>query len=219
MDYALHEEVSFCDVAGRLLFLDLRQDRYFCLAPDGEAAFRVLLAEDIPDERQREALDRLLSNGALRFRPGSPVPKPCSAPLAAETSLLDAPTIIPTTSSLGAAMIQLVAVPIELRLFGLAYVLRRTERRKGEASGEPHGEARAVVAAFQRIGSIITAHDRCLPRSIAVARRLIALGHRPDLLIGVKLQPFKAHCWVQLGSVIVNERRDVTRAFTPILVL
>ena len=43
MPYRLCDQVSFCWVAGQAVFLDIRRDRYFCLAPDAEAIFRALL--------------------------------------------------------------------------------------------------------------------------------------------------------------------------------
>ena len=36
---------------------------------------------------------------------------------------------------------------------------------------------------------------------------------------GVKLRPFQAHCWVQVGDAIVTDRLDVVRNFTPIRVV
>jgi hypothetical protein len=45
------------------------------------------------------------------------------------------------------------------------------------------------------------------------------LRGRADLVIGVKLAPFRAHAWVQWRDLLVNEQADVTRLFTPILVV
>jgi hypothetical protein len=39
------------------------------------------------------------------------------------------------------------------------------------------------------------------------------------LVIAVSLRPFLAHSWVQQGDVLLNERVDVARTFTPILVI
>lgn len=45
MGYRLRSGISFCDVSGQLLFLDIVADRYFCLQPETERGFRNLLAE------------------------------------------------------------------------------------------------------------------------------------------------------------------------------
>src|SRR3546814_2406559 len=42
--------------------------------------------------------------------------------------------------------------------------------------------------------SIMAAFDRCLPRSIALSRAMLSTGLAPDLILGVKLRPFEAHC-------------------------
>ncbi|RYM07421.1 lasso peptide biosynthesis B2 protein [Sphingobium cupriresistens] len=42
---------------------------------------------------------------------------------------------------------------------------------------------------------------------------------RPDVVLGVQLGPFSAHCWVQHEDRLVNDRVDMVRTFTPILVL
>jgi hypothetical protein len=48
---------------------------------------------------------------------------------------------------------------------------------------------------------------------------MIAKGIRPDVVLGVQLGPFSAHCWVQHEDRLVNDRVDMVRTFTPILVL
>ena len=76
----------------------------------------------------------------------------------------------------------------------------------------------AVATAFQRTSLWMTSHNQCLPRSLALATCLVKRGHRATLIFGVKLRPFDAHCWVQCGSVVINDRIERVRDFTPILV-
>ncbi len=49
--------------------------------------------------------------------------------------------------------------------------------------------------------------------------RLAHLGLKPDLIFGVSMRPFRSHCWVQVGDIVINDRLDNIRNFTPILVL
>jgi len=49
---------------------------------------------------------------------------------------------------------------------------------------------------------------------IALSRGLAA-----DLVVGVRLNPFAAHSWVQAGSHVLNDRMDSVRTYTPVLVL
>lgn len=78
---------------------------------------------------------------------------------------------------------------------------------------------RDLAAQFARTARLTQAHDRCLPRSLALARHALARGWPVDLVMGVHLRPFAAHCWVQAGTDLLNDRLDNVRPFTPILVV
>jgi hypothetical protein len=40
-----------------------------------------------------------------------------------------------------------------------------------------------------------------------------------ELVFGAKLNPFAAHCWVQLEDVVLNDRTDNVAVFTPVGVI
>ncbi|RZM28193.1 MAG: lasso peptide biosynthesis B2 protein, partial [Sphingomonas sp.] len=63
-----------------------------------------------------------------------------------------------------------------------------------------------------------SSRDRCLPRSLALAHALRASGSAARLVLGVALNPFTAHAWVQDGDRVVNDTLDHAALFTPILV-
>ena len=44
-------------------------------------------------------------------------------------------------------------------------------------------------------------------------------GLDADLVIGVRTYPFHAHCWLQAGSVVLNETLHDAAGHTPIRVL
>jgi hypothetical protein len=115
----------------------------------------------------------------------------------------------------------LALAPIRLRLFGLDGVVARLRSRKRRMRPAAHPERTlaAVATAFARLRYVATAHDKCLTRSLALAGRLLDTGMAPDLVIGVKLQPFAAHAWVQCDGRLVNDRLDIVCDFTPILVV
>jgi hypothetical protein len=220
MGFALRAGVTCCDVEGRYVFLDLDADRYFALSGEGEAAVRALRSGTMSNAATDLALRRLCDGGPLVQTAFDTTIDTCAAPSQARASLLDAPLrAVPLTSVLRAGA-HLLRVKSDLRRLGLAAVTRRTEAltRPLTAPGDSAlGET--VAFAFLRLGALVTAHDQCLPRSIALARHLIALGVRPTLVIAVRLAPFKAHCWVQIDDLLLNERPEVTRTFTPIRVI
>lgn len=221
MGHALRSGVSFCRVAGRLMFLDAPNDRYFCLAPAAEEGFRRLIEGREMDAGQRRTLDRLAGDGLLEPAPDPVRPLACPGRPPADESLLDLDTERASLWQLAAAGFHLAAVPAALNLCGFGAVIARLMRRKEQVRGQgiSFDRARQVASAFERTSDLVTAHDHCLSRSIAISRRLLALGGRPDLVIGVKLQPFRAHCWVQLDRWLVNDRAEIVGDFTPILIV
>lgn len=219
MGFALAPGVSFCRTGGRLVFLDIDRDRYLCLAPTAEQAFDRYANGGALNEAERARLDRLVDDGPFRRSAANAPPAP-PAYRPAQGSILDAPGERVGIAAVAAAGLQLAGAAVQLRVQGLGPTLRAVARRKARTT-QPDGRARVarVAAAFERLSTVTSAHDRCLVRSIAVARRLLALGVSPDLVIGVRLGPFKAHCWVEHDRCVVNDRLEVVRPFTPILVL
>jgi hypothetical protein len=47
---------------------------------------------------------------------------------------------------------------------------------------------------------------RCLQRSAATACLLRSCGVPADLVIGAKQMPFKAHAWVEVQGVVINDK-------------
>lgn len=128
----------------------------------------------------------------------------------------------PSIIELVAASVELARAPLALRMLGLNGAISEVSRRKarlGPAPVDMTARLDSVTGTFTRLRGLISAHDRCLPRSIAIARRLTALGVAPTLTLGVKLQPFGAHCWVRCGDRLISDRWDDVRHFTPILVI
>lgn len=213
--YALREGLTFCRVDGRFVFLDLPRDRYFCLSPAADRAFL-----DVAAGRAPEALPALLRDDVLRDAPEDERPIPCAGPAEPCASLHDNNARVPAASVLG-ALCRRSACRLWLRWRPLQTVLDRVRRRKsssGKASLPP-GEISRVAAAYRRAAMLVSAPDQCLATSLAVAWQLSGRGAAPDLILGVKLRPFQAHCWVQVGDTVVNDRLDAVRLFTPILVV
>ncbi|MEO7679089.1 MAG: lasso peptide biosynthesis B2 protein, partial [Sphingomonas sp.] len=108
-----------------------------------------------------------------------------------------------------------------LKWRGLSATLASVARRKMRLHtiAEDYTAIARIALAFERCNAIATPLDQCLPRSIAVAHRMIDRNTRPTLVIGVRAQPFAAHCWIECDDLLVNDRYDTVRAFTPIFTL
>lgn len=202
------------------MFLDITADRYFCLSAAAEESFARLLDGTSLAAEDGAVLDALARHGPLTKGTGKPL-MPCSATRPARVHPPDIWTIRPTSAQLMLAAGSLALAPLRLRAFGLAGVICRLQMQKRRVTVSHYAESRmaGVAAAFARLRYIVTAHDRCLTRSIALASRLSAEGVTAELVIGVQLRPFTAHAWVQSQDRLLNDRIDVVRDFTPILVV
>ena len=222
MGLMLRPGVSYCEVAGRLMFLDLEADRYFCLGRRAEAAFRAASTGPAAAGEQDEALLSLRQSGLLVSTSDEHRLAACRGLAAAEASLLNDLRIGAPVRLKMAVLRDLAAAHFALRWQPLNVVLGRLAQQKSRATprlSPGHATAQEVAAAFDWSSAIVRSHDRCLPRSIAVAHRLARCGISADLVVGVSLNPFAAHSWVQCGSALVNDRPDGVRHFTPILVI
>jgi hypothetical protein len=134
---------------------------------------------------------------------------------------------LPPARALLPALARLAVASSSLRWRGFHAVISRLRARKTRKFGSSrpaqsarsHGDALRVAAAFEACDNLIGSKDRCLPRSLAACHRMLDLGLAAHLVVGVRLNPFHAHAWVQWGDCLVNERVDATRPFTPILVV
>src|SRR3546814_924191 len=76
-----------------------------------------------------------------------------------------------------------------------------------------------IISAFEIADLLVGSHDRCLERSFALAAACRRQSFDVTIVIGIQGQPFAAHCWVQLGPIVLNEKPDAVGMFSPILVL
>jgi hypothetical protein len=219
MALCLRPGISFCRVGDRLIFLDVAADRYFCLSRPAETAFLRFVERG---DRLAELLC-LHARGLLVEQPGCPAPTPCIAPAIPELSLLDESLPAVGVMAIAAALGDLAASRWRLKVLGLNRTLGAITRRKAKVANhcsvDVSEQLRRTIGAFRGAGGIVSTLDNCLSQSVAVAGRLLRQGVRTNLVLGVRLGPFSAHCWVQHGDRLVNDRIDMVRMFTPILVI
>lgn len=217
MPISLRPGVSFCAAGDRFVFLDLPADRYFCLTAADQQAFADLLAAGADADPQTMA--RLQAIGLLSGEGAPEAIAPVAPPARPRLSLLDEPLGAPGFGELAAMAWQLTSVAIELNLAGLARTVAHAAAAKRSLRPRAAGSIEPTLAALLRFDRLVSAHDRCLVRGLALGRRLFARGQAAEIVFGVKLQPFRAHCWVQQSDALINERMDVAGLFTPILVI
>ncbi|TCU51838.1 transglutaminase superfamily protein [Novosphingobium sp. PhB57] len=221
MGYALRRDLTYCEVSDRLVFLDLAADRYFCLSPGLEAGFRAIAA-GYADTSPTEETRALLLAGLISETPAPTDARPCASPNPVHRSLLDAPTgtARPLTIGLLTGGIAFARMALRIGRFHQT-ILRLSQRKAAIGRGRDFDPLamRELATQFEWTARLTQAHDRCLPRSLALAHHAVTRGWPVDLVIGVQLRPFAAHCWVQAGFDLLNDRIDAVRPFTPILIV
>jgi hypothetical protein len=211
--------VFACDAGRYRVFLDLAQDRY-C---------------SIVRERVPQAAKVLAARGLLTSNPDAGHEwAPASVP-PPTASLLDS---IATGHHLhGNAIRNWGRVPVllsactraqlTLRFSTIQKTVERVARRKGGHRIARHAvppafdleRAARAVTAFEQLRPWFPRDYRCLFDSLALIEVLAHHGLFPYWVFGVYPEPFEAHCWVQEGSVVLNDRVAHVSPFTPILVV
>lgn len=210
MRYQLPRSVSFCWVDGRAVFLDLRRDRYFCLADRLDAAFRALAETE--GEAQPDTAD-LARLGLVEPAMADARPiRACAEPSPSVSALASGP-------DRGRPPIRMM---IETA-WRLSRARAAARRRLQAASAGAQPIERALVPAAGALARIFDAARRrlpieraCLGDSFALIDFLRARQVEADLILGVRLHPFKAHAWVQLGPVALSDSLEALAGLTPI---
>ncbi|PXA86225.1 lasso peptide biosynthesis B2 protein [Nostoc sp. 3335mG] len=102
------------------------------------------------------------------------------------------------------------------RLIAWLHVLKSPDHR---AAGLHQDRAVAFAQAYDRARLRIPISRICLRDSAALFALLSRRGIDCQLIFGVQLDPFKAHCWVQSGSTILSDTLDSARSMRPILTI
>lgn len=221
MGIHLRSGLSYCETGDVIVFLDVDRDRYFCLKPDTERAFKRLVDGASLDSADMDQIDRMIGDGLLVRMSGSNRLTACRPPPSPEASLLDELDHVKPATVVG-AFARLATSHLAVRMLPLRVIVGRLRKRKARSAEQSIATENAILAiavAFRKVGSVVAPLDHCLPRSVAAAHALMSAGARPDFIIGVRLNPFTAHSWVQSERYVINESLDEVRNFTPILVL
>ncbi len=93
---------------------------------------------------------------------------------------------------------------------------RQPDRRHRTAADAMH----ASVESYMRLRPFaLSANDRCLYDSLTLIHFLATQGLFAQWVIGVRVDPFEAHSWAQVGDVVLNDFPERVRHFQPILIV
>lgn len=189
---------------GGIVFLDLARDEYACVAVEAGSL----------DALPSSVIAELVDAGILT----------CDRALGRRHSPLQAPDWIDHVSA---------NVPLRTRdvvrfIRALMSAGLRFRRRRvadlidlaGTLAIASHAlePAAQVALRFERLVLLLPFRFQCLFRSYLLAHMLAQYGHRADWIFGVGLFPFRAHCWLAQGHVLVGEDAYRLTDYVPILI-
>lgn len=223
MKLRVKPSLHFCVVEGRTIFMDEKSSRYFCLPVAIDESFqRSVSVEgflDVPDNASLAELTNLDLIEPLR----GPVIVPRQVICEPSKDFGKVSIINPKLSELiGTVFIRLCSqIGVGFRDIQRIRADLDRERLKfrNRPRARPDSSLQAILRAFEQSDIIFGRSDRCLPRSVALVRRSFRAGFNPRLIIGVRVNPFAAHCWVQHDDMIIGDSLDIVRIYTPICVL
>lgn len=225
MQYKLRDGLSFCFVDGHPIFLDVSGDRYFMLPTLMERAFAAYIdGRESSAATLRTLLEREILAPAEHFGRSRQTP-PLEVVTLSATEERTQDKHVPAR-----AYVEVLATVLKIRrslrkggLYELLNDLAIRRKRKASPAGASSHESieTSILAAtnqFCNARKWVPVGNTCLLDSLSLATYL-ANRHLPaDLVFGVTLSPFAAHCWVQFRHIVLNETVTGATAHTPILV-
>lgn len=228
----LAPHVRSCGVEGQVILLDLRRGKYLGVPERHAASLGRLVAhwpalatseEPLSDEVATKVTRPLFAQGLLATANVGASPSPTTS--AVTTSLRASDRVDPVYPGFRATQrfvrsAARTALSLRFRsLHAIADVIASRRARTVLERAEVDAYLRPV-ASFEWLRPLIyTAREKCLFDSLTLLQYLAGEGLDATLVLGVKTRPFAAHAWMQLGDVVLNDREEHVRRFTPILVV
>lgn len=208
--YALTPNVRACVDQSVLVFLDLRNDRY--LSVDlGHAPLIVGVCEGASPN----AAASLVARGLIEATSAPSCDGRSGAALTASADPNYFRNCRVSLSDVIAMLGACLRASITVRARRLDRAFRGYARRK-RVDKPAKIEIVKLVGRFERMRPWYPRPRVCLFDSIALMNFLLAFGHKPEIVMGVRATPFAAHCWVEADSVCLNDAAETCQSYTPI---
>jgi len=224
MSYSLRDDLTYCQVDGHLVFLDVESDRYFQLSRALEHAFTAHVRGDATTD-----VSDLVALNVLTEHPAAPnAMQPCAMAPAARSIMESSLHTLETRAIAIPEVFTLVyATKLQLRTRRLKSILLGLDAIRSSRTsdtilqrGDPDEERYCrAIAAFSSARRYVPARTHCLLDSISLLRFLARRALRATLVFGVIPDPFSAHCWLQAGELVLNDTVGNVNAHTPIRIV
>jgi Transglutaminase-like superfamily len=231
--YFLSKDCFVCNVQGYWVILNAKRDKYHCVTHDDLATVgdhlhgwrrQSMDAKQFPQTTVDGLIDSMIASGIITrdISEGKPF-------IESEFSIceraLETPSRAPSRRFFlyGAARFFTACAKADwhLRHRDLLHILAAIRRRRLRAAsrstvhdGIPTSN---LVGTFKHLRPMYPRRYLCLFDSLALAEYLARHCLFPTIVFGVIADPFQAHCWLQEGSVLLNDDLERVRRYKPIL--
>ncbi|MGX1693463.1 lasso peptide biosynthesis B2 protein [Brevundimonas naejangsanensis] len=202
--------IHLASIEDDLVALDLENDAYFCLpglgrhlidAGDGQwTASNAVIA------------DGLLETGLFQTAVSRP-PRPALPPAARTSRRYEGPG---PGSMAGVTLATIIAVEA-WRIHGRSLKALIARSPNLSLRHDQAVEAMADARLFDRWMPWVPGQGQCLYRAYLLRAFLASRGRGATWIFGVRTWPFSAHCWLQVGDVLLDDDLDRVALYTPIM--
>lgn len=233
LSYFLSRHAFFCLADNHYVFLDLRSDEYLCLGRTHTNAIKGLLnGHQTTDEHSADVSDpdavlrallkkELLVKDALDGKPVTPTFADVPTASMKEYSNVSRSRI--SSAHVWNFFAASATASKDLRWGTIEQTVRKVAARKSAYIANKATVNNSKIAdLFEIFRTFRPYYPRgylCMFDSLALLHFLARYGVFPQWVYGVKLEPWAAHCWVQVGDLVVNDIVDNVRGYVPIMII
>ena len=236
--YRLADDVFLCLADNRYVFLDLRRDQYLSLNQRNTDRVIALFSgsdtavSETPEGRNVSGCDKtqrvvqtLVDKGIFVTTGESGKAVEITTTDKPERALLAEDEDYKPIVRLGHWIMFLrasVKATWKLRFYSMkraVHSVNRQKQQRNESYPVEHETLRQLLAIFHHLRPFYGRKYLCLFDSLALIEFLAYYRLYPQWVFGVIAEPFGAHCWVQNGQYILNDRPEHVRRYTPIMVV
>lgn len=232
--YHLRRHVYACQTSRYYVFMDLPGDNYFSVPREdlaelvpwihgGDLGSRKEQPKTRPSAAATAFAAELVAAGVLmEGPPEQDVQMPTAAAPTSDLASTRASLHAPKTSLrlFASVATSLIYARQALRFTPISLIVDAVAACKRAASVVEVAEcknAMQLTEVFLHFRPLFPWDYRCLFDSLALIRFLSRFALYPDWIFGVQDDPFNAHCWVQAGSLVLNDDLERVRSYTPIM--
>lgn len=231
--YYLAEHVYTCFTNGHIVFLDIKNDRYSALPREVSKILSQLVAkravsiDELAGEPQeiQNAITNLISRSMLQTLTPQKVQARSPSIDRPRRDLSEANIEgrrnIPFRHTANFLYAYCKAL-LGTKIFGIGWLLRDLShpRNRGRFIEQKGCMLTELMEAFRFIRVFFYKEiDHCYFDCAVHMYFLRRYGFAPAWIFGIKMEPFHAHCWVQVGDVVITSRLTETVMLRPILVV